>query len=70
MDAFKLIVYPYAGAIAVLCISIVLATVAFGYEPAQWLAWQNKLVTMSGTIAGIGGGSRRIMAGNSKCKRT
>ena len=53
MNAFKLILYPYAGAFAALGITMLLGTAAFGTDLKHWAQWQNQLVSTNGTILGI-----------------
>ena len=55
MGAFKLIIYPYAFAVAAMCVAMLSAMAAFGFDPRHWDSWQNELISTIGTIAGIGG---------------
>ena len=55
MGAFKLIAYPYAGAVIALCVAFFLGLAAFGPELQQWSDWQSELVSITGTIAVLGG---------------
>jgi hypothetical protein len=56
MSTYKLILYPYAGALAALGLSMLLGTAAFGTDLKLWAHWQIELVSRAGTILGITGG--------------
>ena len=56
MSTFKLILYPYAGALTALGLTMLLGTAVFGTDLKLWAHWQNELVSTVGTILGITGG--------------
>lgn len=53
MGSFKMIVYPFGLAIAVLAAVTLAGMAVFGIEAAAWDEWQNELVGTVGTAAGL-----------------
>jgi hypothetical protein len=53
MGTFKMIAYPFALAIAALCIVAFLGIALFGIDAADWSEQQQELTSTVGTLAGL-----------------
>jgi H+/Cl- antiporter ClcA len=72
MGTLKMIVYPFAAAIAALVIVELAAVGLFGTPIEEWTEWQNRTVSIVGTIAGFAGAvvgvSMAVRAGRRELK--
>jgi len=55
MGTFKMILYPFGLAITAIIFVSLVGMATFGLHSTDWSNWQNVLVSLVGTVAGLAG---------------
>jgi hypothetical protein len=55
MRTFNMILYPFGLAITAMLVVTLIGMATFGLHSADWLNWQNELISSIGTVAGLAG---------------
>ena len=53
MNKFKLIGYPFAGALLASINILVLALFVFGFDMSEWAEWEGRIVGIVGTVLAV-----------------